>query len=35
MSPLVTDFDENLSACRANNPEQNDTTLRKIGLAVP
>ena len=30
MSPLVIDFDENLSAYRANHSEQNDTNLSKI-----
>jgi len=35
MSPLVTDFHENLPACKANHSEQNDTNLSKIGLAVP
>jgi len=31
----VTDFDENISAHRANHSEQNDTNLCKIGSAVP
>jgi len=34
ISPLATDFDENGSACRATHPEQNDTDLSKIRLAV-
>ena len=35
MSPLVTDFDGNLSAHRADHSEQNDTNMSKIESAVP
>jgi len=35
MSPLVIDFDENLSAHRGDHSEQNDTNFSKIGLVVP
>ena len=35
MSPLVTDFDDNLRAYRADHSEQNDVDLSKIGPAVP
>jgi len=35
MSPLLTDFDENLSAHRADHSEHYDTNLRKLGSAVP
>ena len=35
MSPLITDFDENLSAYGADHSEQNDTYLSKIGSAAP
>ena len=34
LSPLVTDFDENLSAYRADHSERNDTNLSKIRSVV-
>jgi len=34
MTPLVTEFHENLSAYRASHSEQNDTNLSKIRLVV-